>query len=276
MASIEDRIRNQYTELTPQERKLADFILSRPEDITMLNTTDLANLCEVSKATISRMFKRLGYASFKEGQMDARMRRQLGTPIVDESLAPLAYEPHFEREIENLKILRSALPEPKMKSLIDRLAEAPRIKIIGFRNSYPLALHLRLQMIQVRSRVELAPLPGQTIGEEIEGLTTNDVVIFIAFRRRPKAFNEILNHLLAQNIPVLLVADKSLKRWESKVNWWVECPLESVSGFQSYSAPMSFATLLCNALLTRLSESGQSRILSISDSYRQMEELDFT
>ncbi|MBV1787459.1 MurR/RpiR family transcriptional regulator [Marinobacterium sp. D7] len=275
MKAIEEIIRDKYAQLPTQERKLADFILDRPSDLAIFNSAELARLCGVSKATVSRMFKRLGYSSFKEGRVESRRQRQQGVPVVEGKASKRTYAPHFEREINNLKLLQASLSEDSMSEMAEALAAARLIKVVGFRNSYPIALHIRQQLIQVRAGVDLAPLPGQTLAEELEGLGADDMVIFIAFRRRPKLFDKALNHMIQRKIPVLLITDASLRKIADRVKWWVECPLESVSGFDGYSAAMSFATLICNTLLHQMAVTGQSRILSISDAYREMNELDF-
>ncbi|WP_405418360.1 MurR/RpiR family transcriptional regulator [Marinobacter flavimaris] len=275
MTAIEDIIRDKYSQLTPQERKLAEFILDRPNDLATFNSAELAHHCGVSKATVSRMFKRLGFSSFREGRLESRRQRQQGVPVVEGLPSKRSFAPHFEREINNLKILQASLSEDKMSAIAEELAEARLIKVVGFRNSYPIALHIRQQLIQVRTGVDLAPQPGQTLAEELEGLGPGDMVIFVAFRRRPKVFDKALKHMLQRNLPVLLISDASLRKTASQVQWWVECPLDSISGFDDYSAAMSFSTLICNTLLHRMADSGQSRILSISDAYREMNELDF-
>ncbi|WP_428036206.1 MurR/RpiR family transcriptional regulator [Amphritea sp.] len=276
MGIIDETIRDKYAELTPQERKLADFMLDRPNDLAMFNSAELARLCGVSKATVSRMFKRLGFSSFKEGQMESRRQRQLGVPVVDSDSSIRTYAPHFEREIRNLQMLAQSLSEEQVQPVIEAMASARSVKVIGFRNSYPVALHIRQQLLQIRPCVDLAPLPGQTLAEELEGLGGDDLVIFIAFRRRPKIFEEVLKLVLQKNIPVLLIGDASLRKVAAKATWWLECPLESVSGFDAYSSAMSLATLLCNSLLHHIAVSGQARSLSISDSYRNLNELDFS
>jgi DNA-binding MurR/RpiR family transcriptional regulator len=277
MTTIEDRIRTQYSQLSPQERKLADFILNNPTDLAIFNSAELARICKTSKATVSRLFKRLGFASFKEGKDTLRQQRQLGVPVLEEAgnVQQRDYTPHFEQEIKNLQLLQQSLSKETLNGMVEGLDSARTIKVIGFRNSYPVALHIRQQLIQMRPNVDIAPMPGQTLGEELQGLDENDVVIFIAFRRRPKMYERILKLLFQSKTPVLLIADPSLRRFAKKAAWWVECPIESVSGFNTYSAAMSFATLLCNSVLHHRASSGQQRIMQISELYTELDEIDY-
>jgi DNA-binding MurR/RpiR family transcriptional regulator len=277
MTTIEDRIRAQYSQLSPQERKLADFILNNPSDLAIFNSAELARICKTSKATVSRLFKRLGFASFKEGKDTFRQQRQLGVPILDDTgkTPERDYTPHFEQEIKNLQLLQQSISKDTLSAIVEKIDSARCVKVIGFRNSYPVALHIRQQLIQMRPGVEVAPMPGQTLGEELQGLDEQDIVIFIAFRRRPKMYERILKLLFQSNTSVLLIADASLRRFAQKASWWVECPIDSVSGFNTYSAAMSFATLMCNSVLHHRAAAGQARIMQISDLYTELDEIDY-
>ncbi|STV74912.1 rpiR-family transcriptional regulatory protein [Klebsiella michiganensis] len=69
---------------------------------------------------------------------------------------------------------------------IQALVSARRIVIIGMRNAYPAALHLRQQLLQARGQVLVLPQPGQSLSEELVDLTADDLVVVMAFRRRPR------------------------------------------------------------------------------------------
>lgn len=43
------------------------------------------------------------------------------------------------------------------------LDESPTVAVIGYRNSYPVGLHLRQQLLKARSNVYLLPSPNQSL-----------------------------------------------------------------------------------------------------------------
>lgn len=274
MATIEKRIRQHYTQLPPQERRLADFIISHPHDLALLNSAELAQVCSISKATVSRLFQRLGFSSFKEGRLEARTLRQQGVPVLTTGSPHETIEHHFEREIANLTSLSQSLSPQVIESVVEALAKAGSISVIGYRNSYPVAMHIRQQLMQIRGQVSLSPLPGQTIGEDLVGLSPQDVVILVGFRRRPHVFKALIDLIVAEKIPVLLLGDLSLRPLADKATWWIECPLDSVSAFDTYSTAMSVSNLLANSLLHHQSSSGENRISRIRENYSQLNELD--
>ena len=83
MKQIDERLRGCYPELTPQEQRVADFIFDHIDDLMSYNSAELARLSGVSKATVSRLFKRLGYPSYRDMRDEVRTLRQSGMPLTD-------------------------------------------------------------------------------------------------------------------------------------------------------------------------------------------------
>lgn len=271
--SIEQKLQEQYDQLTPRERLLADFILDHPQDLALFNTAELARMCGVSKATVSRLFKRLGFSSFREGRALARQLRHQGVPVAMDGDSTLAFGSHLQQEEYNLRQLFQSLQQESVDALVTALADAARVRVIGFRNSYPVALHLRQQLAQVRAGVQLLPQPGQSIGEELVDLSPEDLVILIGFRRRPRGFDRLLEQLIQGRARLVLIADGSLRQAGAACDWWLECPIDSRSAFDSYATPMCLVTLLVNRLLHRSLEQGRERIARIAHQYAALDEL---
>lgn len=271
------RLRQQFDQLTPNEQKVAGFILDHFEDIAVYSGAELARLSGVSKATVSRLFRRLGFASFSEVRQHARELRYHGVPLVTDSKALGSglerFQRHFERERDNLHQMLAAIDAETFDTLIEALDSAPEVLVIGYRNGYPPALHLRQQLMQVRPGVRLAPLPGQSLGEELTGVPKGTLAIVMGFRRRAHGFSSLIEQLKGSGLDTLLIGDPTLAATGTSPNWQLECPLDSVSAFDSYTSVMSLINLLANALLHKRLGEGRARIDAISDAYSGLDEL---
>ncbi|MBU9819345.1 MULTISPECIES: MurR/RpiR family transcriptional regulator [Rahnella] len=277
MKQIDERLRDHYAELTPQEQRVADFIFASIDDLMSYNSAELARLSGVSKATVSRLFKRLGYPSYRDMRDEMRTLRQSGMPLTDSRDAVQGntlLSRHYKQEMANLTQWINQIDSAQFGALISALSQARQVRLLGFRNSYPVALHLRQQLIQVRAGVMMMPQPGQTLAEELVDLTAQDVVIFVAFRRRPRMAKEILTQLQSAGVPVLLICEPQAQTLTPLATWHLAAPLDSVSAFDSYSSAMSLANLLSNALLHDMLASGRQRIHQISDMYNALDELE--
>lgn len=65
---ILEKIGSSYYRLTNAEKKVADFVLSHPDQTQYMSISELAESCSVADATVSRFCRRLhfsGYSSFK-------------------------------------------------------------------------------------------------------------------------------------------------------------------------------------------------------------------
>ncbi len=83
MKQLDERLRTHYPQLSLQEQRIADFIFDHFDDLISYNSAELARLSGVSKATVSRLFKRLGYDKYKDMRDELRTLRQSGMPLTD-------------------------------------------------------------------------------------------------------------------------------------------------------------------------------------------------
>ncbi|AGB82011.1 bifunctional glucokinase/RpiR family transcriptional regulator [Serratia rubidaea] len=277
MQQLDERLKAQYAALSPQEQRVADFIFDHFNDLISYNSAELARLSGVSKATVSRLFKRLGYDKYKDMRDELRTLRQSGMPLTDNRDAVQGntlLARHYKQEMANLTQWVNAIDAQQFAAAIDGLANARRIIIIGMRNAYPVALHLRQQLLQARGQVLLLPQPGQSLSEELVDASAEDLVVMVAFRRRPRIVRPLLQQLQADGVPVLLLCEPQAQALFPLARWQLCAPLDSVSAYDSYAAANSLINLLANALLHQLLDSGRPRIHHIATLYQQLDELE--
>ncbi len=268
-AGIAERLDLAYAELSPREQRAADFMRDHLADLAVYNATEVAQLSGVSKATVSRLYRRLGFENADELRELARAARSMGTPVA----GPVApnFATHLEQEFANL---RAAFATVEIEPVAELIAAARRVLVIGFRNSYPMALHLRQQLAQARDGVDLAPLPGQSVGEELAGLDANDVVILVGFRRRPELFARVVSTVAEGPARSVLMADAGGRRYQGEVDHFLECSVDSVSAFDSYAAVASVMSALSAAVLGARLRDGRARISRIGAAFRSLDELE--
>ena len=270
-ASIGSRIQVVYDALSPQEQRVAAFLQRRPDESALYNSSELARLTGVSKATVSRLFRRLGFADSREARSVLRAQRRSGVPVAVDVQSDAA-SAQLDRDIANLRRCYESLDQQRLDTIAAAIAEAGRVLVIGFRSAYPMALHLRTQLAQLRPDVSLAPQPGQSMAEEIAGLGERDVAVVFGLRRRPDGFAALLAALEAGPSRVLLIADPGLRH--SGVEWRLELPVQSASAFDSFAAVASVVSLLAGAVLDALGEAGERRVSEVQGEYARLAELE--
>lgn len=267
--SIEERIVERQHDLSPQERRAAQTLLEHLDDLATYRAAELAELAGVSKATMSRLFRSLGFAGFDEVRDHLREVRTTGVPLRTEGVADVhAHAAHEAAAIS------SVLHRAPIGPAVTVIARARRVLVVGWRSSHPVALHLRQQLTQARPDVRLAPLPGQVVGEELEDLAKGDVVIVVGFRRRPAGFAGFLAAAVATGADVVLLADPTARPLAKHATVWLECPIGTALAFDSYAAAMSLVSVIADGVHADLGRPARARVSAISRSYKRLGEVE--
>jgi len=278
--SLRERIRNHLQECSPKERELAEFLLANEQDLAIYSSADMARLAGVSKPVVSRFFKRLGFDSFNDVRELLRSQRLLGTPNVPANLlegqdAEL-FQQHLVQESRNWQSTLADLDPVKAQQIAGALTSARKVVLIGYRNSYPVAQHFRQQLLQLRGNVNVLPVPGQTLAEELVELDEQDLIIVVGIRRRPRFLAQLLQSLHRHPARCLLLTDPTGIELSRFANWALVCQILSISAFDSYSGVMGLISLICNLAIHQDVERASARIRQIDDRFEELEELDFT
>ena len=66
------RVRESLPDLYPAERRLGEFLCDFPGEIASYNAQELAKLAKVSKATVSRFVRRLGFDNYEQARRSSK------------------------------------------------------------------------------------------------------------------------------------------------------------------------------------------------------------
>jgi DNA-binding MurR/RpiR family transcriptional regulator len=270
---IYQRIDSVYSTLPPRAQRVADTVLDNLGDIGTYSVAELAQMSGTSAATVSRLFSSLGFQDFAEVKNHVRALRGGGVPLEIGSTAVDDSE-RFRLELDNIRRVSEQLQGDLLARISEAIAVAGMVVVVGLRSSYPVALRLRESLAQVRSRVVLAPQPGQSLGEELAHVGPGDVIIVVGFRRRVSAFGNLMQFMPTTGATTILIADSTARRYAHFAHIWIDCPIDSVGAFDSYAAAMSAATQITDAVLERLGAKGKRSVMHIANSFESLGEID--
>ena len=91
------------------------------------------------------------------------------------------------------------------------MATAPHVAVVGYRSSYPVALHMREQLMRLRGNVDILPNPGQSIGEDLVDYAAGDVIVIIGVGRRLPFFSRLIDVMLERGLTVVVIGDISAR-----------------------------------------------------------------
>lgn len=159
--NIMEKISKKYSKLTKTEKKVADFVLSNPQDALRATISDLSQNCGVGETTVFRFCKTLelkGYQDFKlslalstsspailEKKEDAVIENEDDIKLVARKVLS-AYESTLEHSFENINY--NVIP-----TVIDHMLQATSINLFGFGGSGTTAREAQNKLMKILPKI---------------------------------------------------------------------------------------------------------------------------
>lgn len=269
------RIRAALPSLHPSERRLADTILSFPGEIASYTATELAQLANVSNATVTRFVRRLGYESFDQARQAARATQQTGAAVFRVSAKDQGPEAALLAQIaqgrQNVENSFAAISLAEIDDLADAILQAGRVWVIGFRTAQAFAVYLGAQVGQTVPNVTVLPQAGQTLAECLGSIATGDVVIVFALRRTVRQLPALCRELRHGPARVALISDVSGQHGseaspieaELSPQWRLRVQTTAPGPLFNHAAVLTLCHVLATRALERSGQTGRKRLLAI-------------
>lgn len=276
--ALDARIREVYAGLSAAERKLADVVLARQQDLRGYSATELAALADTSKSSAARFFRRLGYAGFEEFRLQLRSHATQHSPLARLAQAPAepaadcGLQAHARRDAQRLLEWSQELRDEDVQAALAQLARARRVVVLGYRHSQVTAQYASLLFDQVRPDVQLLATGGGREAEALAGLGARDLLFVVDFRRRSAQLARVLAAARAVGIPLVVLSDAGPGEWlasAAQADVVLRCaraapqPAEFTPLFDTYVCGISLVNFLATALAARLRASAQARLMRI-------------
>ncbi len=271
------RVRDALPELHPSEQRLAELVLDFPGEMAGYTATEIAELANVSNATVSRFVRRIGYGSFDEARRAVRDEQRAGTALLrfasDRRAVPgRAVSSHFETSQQNLELTYGGLDDEVIDSLASAIIAAPRVWFVGFRAGQPFAQYLGWQTSQVLENVTVMPRAGETLAESMASLSRNDIVVIVALRRKPKLLAAVAQAARLAGADVAVIEDRPSPE-TADARWQLACVTSANGPLMNHVGTMAICNLVAARTIELSGAAGRSRMAAIEDGHRRFDEL---
>lgn len=173
-------IRENYTEIFPAEKKVADLILRKPQEVVNYKVSELARASGVSDATIVRMCHHLGYSGYYQFRIalarDLGKNHSKGLEIKDPGDAVKRL---FEDFAETMIAIGKQFDQETVCACIDLIKNAGTVHIIFMGNTTNLARYMGFRLERLGIRSTYSELPEYYINH-INLSDKNDIVLAIS------------------------------------------------------------------------------------------------
>ncbi len=215
MAAIKE-ILTKVKSLNGAQRRLGNYLQNDSSALLLSNVNDLAQAVGVSKATVVRFAKTLGYSGFPEFKRDIQkeMRRKLrAADRMKETFAELGDDENIfakliKRDIQLLQETLQAASFTDFQKAVEVILRSRKVFLIGLNASTALAYILYFRLVRVKKDAHWIFLTGGTsLVEQLAFMEPADVLIAIDFLEVPREVQTALQHAKKIGAPILGITD---------------------------------------------------------------------
>jgi DNA-binding MurR/RpiR family transcriptional regulator len=238
---------------------LCDF----PGDLASYSTVELAKLANVSTPTVSRFIRRLGYASYEEARVQARLERESGSRLYLGSRTRTGATPslvdRFDHYRANLDGTGQWLDPAVLDAVTTALLSARRVSTIGLRAGQAFAVYMHWQLLQVIEPVFLLPAAGQTLGEHLINFTQDDIAVVFGLRRRVVAMDAILSAIRKRGSRILYITDEGVP-FHKDATWHIRCSTTSPGPLFSHVGVLAVCHAVAEGVIEKAGPEAGARL----------------
>lgn len=202
--------------LNGAQRRLGQYLQADSAALLLSNVNDLALAVGVSKSTVVRFAKSLGYKGFPhfKREIQKQMRGKLRAAArMEETFAELGNDENIfakliKRDIQLLQETLQAVSFPDFHKATEIIWRARKVFIIGLNASMALAYLLHFRLVRVKKDTRWLFLTGGTsLLEQLALMEKRDVLIAIDFLHVPREVQVALQHAKKVGAPILGITD---------------------------------------------------------------------
>jgi RpiR family carbohydrate utilization transcriptional regulator len=251
--------------VSKKRQELIRPIQERPRDYVLLPIRDAAAKLKTDPATLLRIARGMGFASYREFKAYLHELSSAGATSLEGMQAHTGrnsnLSSHFhkalEQDLHNLHALRNTLDLKRVVSLATRIHQAKRILLLGGDLAISLVQFLEYRLTLLGFPVIVGTTPGQA-ANTARSLTKGDLVIAISFRRGLRQTVEGVQQSRSNGAHCVGITDTFISPIARFSHECFVTPVEAHLS-NSYVAPMSFL----NVLLTVCAHLRPARTLRI-------------
>lgn len=258
-ATVGEKLRQQFDDLTRAERQLADVLLAHYPSAGLNSITMLAREARVSTPTVARLVKKLGFSGYRTFQDSLRseLDARVSSPISKhESWTFEGEDTHLlnrfaEVAVNNLQATLNRLDTDSFDRIAALMADRQRrILIAGGRITKALADYLYNHLQVVRDGVAAAALGSSGWPHQLLNMHQGDVLVVFDIRRYEHELVHCAAMAREQGLSIVLFTDQ----WGSPVSEYadhvVHARVEAPSAWDSSAVTLIVIEALIAAIET--------------------------
>ena len=257
---LEALLRDRLPDLTPQQRKLAQRVLSDPEGCAFMTVAELAGAVGVNESTVVRFATALGLRGYPQLAELCQLRLREQAQLL-ERFEALSYLDSIDDALlsraaayDQANILRTFanIDADTWKRAVSTLAGASTVAVVGLRKSFAAASLLAYLLGLVRDEVtHVGAAPGMLPGG-LRRLGPSDALVAISIHRYARDTVTALGVAREKGVTTIALTDNASSPLAAKADICFYADVASVSVLRSVTALVSLSQALVGAVATEM------------------------
>jgi DNA-binding MurR/RpiR family transcriptional regulator len=248
--------------------QVAAYALEHPDEIAFGTAASIAEQAEVQPSTLVRFAQTLGYQGFSELQEVFRSRLRERVLNYEERLehlrrhALVASKPAVllhgftDAALKSLAELKAKIEMSQLESLVETLARARTIYLIGLRRSFPISAYMAYAFGKLGVRhVLISSLAGLAMAE-LSFATAEDAVFAVSFTPYASESVTLATDAAQRGVPLASITDSPFSPLARHSNVWLEVNEADFEGFRSLAATLALAMTITVAVAEKRGSRG--------------------
>lgn len=248
-------LKQEASNLTPTQRKVADYILKNPIDASFLTLDQISGIVGTSTTTVMRLSFKLGYSGYTDFQKDLQeLLRDRVAPTTRLEINKKSLEQSSilvkcaETQVNNLKTTIDFLSEDTINHCLNLIQKAANIYVVGMRSSFAIAYYLQHELNQILGNCKLVKADSGDNVDTILNLTSSDLVIAITLPRYSKTTVDLLKISKGFNPKIIAITDGYNSPLAPLADIVLPCSFRSLAFHNSIVGPIFLADFLITAI----------------------------
>ena len=155
-------LQTHYSTLRASEKRIADYILSRPDEIIYLSITSLANECHTSETSVIRLCKAMGYKGYQDFKINIAKSiiepsKQIHEAVTNQDSTADIIKKVMSSNIKAIEDTMQVLSSQQVQLAIDAISKTRRLEFYGMGGSGSVALDAQHKFFKYGLAVSLTP-----------------------------------------------------------------------------------------------------------------------
>ncbi|MDR0500451.1 MAG: MurR/RpiR family transcriptional regulator [Coriobacteriales bacterium] len=207
--------------LNQTERALFDYVVRNMDKVKGMSIQQLANDRYLSKTTILRFAKKLGFTGYRDFTHSLLItEHRVHTAAVPDVLHN---KPYADEYLKNVTEAVRVLPENKVERVLEFLARKPNVYVVADENCNDIGRYAERLFLGLGLRTYFPEVPYQ-VTAMLDLIRDGDLLVLLSFSGEDRTLVSTVEHILFEHKPLCVSitrADNNTIQNMSDVNFYV-------------------------------------------------------